>query len=232
MWWMRWKKLLRAEKCFFSPLKWWKKNFHRYQQDAVKKIFTTKIANLTNIHRANFNAHLIFIGDIIQVIDSCRSGLRSWGHAGGKFLFCKNSAECGEHFTVKNSPHSTLKDAGALRWNKFFSPLFTLNLTLFFGQTSAREILDSRRVYRNFKEVKKHIYNLWWYPKNSKMHQLIGLFQRSVFYWLKVYTLNVAVKIQNRSRCKDFAELTFGRKRFFIYPEAFPYLTRCITQPT
>ena len=38
----------------------------------------------------------------------------------------------------KNSPHSTLKNAGALRWKKFFSMLFTANLTLFFGQTSTR----------------------------------------------------------------------------------------------
>ena len=43
--------------------------------------------------------------------------------------------------SYKNSPlsaHSTLKDAGALRWKKFFSPLFTANLTLFFDKTSTR----------------------------------------------------------------------------------------------
>ena len=43
--------------------------------------------------------------------------------------------------SFKNSPlsaHSALKDAGALRWKKFFSPLFTANLTLFFDITSTR----------------------------------------------------------------------------------------------
>ena len=43
-----------------------------------KKIFTAKTANLTNIHRANFNAYLIFTGNIIEVSDRWRSGLRSW----------------------------------------------------------------------------------------------------------------------------------------------------------
>ena len=71
-----------------------------------------------------------------------------------QFLFCKNSRECGEktnfhrkiqRIPYKNSPlsaHWTIKDAGALRWKKFFSPLFTANLTLFFDKTSTR-ISDS-----------------------------------------------------------------------------------------
>ena len=67
---MRWKKNFKAVKNFSSPLKHWKKifqrqqqnaekkNYNRYQQNAVKKIFIVKIANLTNLHRANFNAYL------------------------------------------------------------------------------------------------------------------------------------------------------------------------------
>ena len=67
-----------------------------------------------------------------------------------QILFCKKSGECGEKIfhrkiqrnSYKNSPlspHSTLKNAGALRWIKFFSPLFTANLILFFDKTSTRE---------------------------------------------------------------------------------------------
>ena len=78
----------------FSPLQAGsgeKKTFHRYQQNAVtknfsplqaecgeKKFFTAEIANLANIHRANFNAYLIFTGNILAVSDRWRSGLRSW----------------------------------------------------------------------------------------------------------------------------------------------------------
>ena len=68
-----------------------------------KKFFTAKIANLTNIHRANFNAYLIFTGNIIEVSDNgavdyevgdtheveVRTLVR-------QILFCKNSGECGE----------------------------------------------------------------------------------------------------------------------------------------
>ena len=102
--WMRWKNFWAVK--FFSPHKRWKKffsatsrmrwrknsalpaecgekNFHRNQQNAAKKNFAAKIANFTNTHRANFNAYLIFTGNIIKVRDRCRSGLRSWWHAGG-----------------------------------------------------------------------------------------------------------------------------------------------------
>ena len=76
---MRWKKISPlpaqcGEKKFFtatSRMRW-------------KKFFTAKIANLTNIHRANFNAYLIFTGNIIEVSDRWRSGLRSWWHAWGR----------------------------------------------------------------------------------------------------------------------------------------------------
>ena len=90
------KKLLSGE-IFFSALKRWKKIFHRYKQDAVKKnfsplpaecgekkFFTAKIENLTNIYRSNFNAYLIFTWNIIEVSDRWHSGLRSWSHAWGR----------------------------------------------------------------------------------------------------------------------------------------------------
>ena len=106
--WMRWKKTfkrwnfffqrLSGERKFFtatSRMRW--KKFHRYQQNVVKKnfsplpaecgekkFFTAKIANLTNIHRANFNAYLIFTENIIECSDRWRSGLRSWWYALGR----------------------------------------------------------------------------------------------------------------------------------------------------
>ena len=43
-----------------------------------KTFFTAKIANLTNIHRATFNAYLKFTGNIIELSDRWCSGLRSW----------------------------------------------------------------------------------------------------------------------------------------------------------
>ena len=43
-----------------------------------KKFFTANIANLTKIYRSNFNAYLIFTGNIIAVSDRWRNGLRSW----------------------------------------------------------------------------------------------------------------------------------------------------------
>ena len=63
--------------------------------------------------------------------------------------FFKRSGECGEKIfsplKTANSPHSTLKDAGALRWKQnFFSPLFTGNLTLIFDQTSTRANIVER----------------------------------------------------------------------------------------
>ena len=122
----------------------WNEIFHRYQQNTVKKNFTAKIANRTSILRANFNADLMFTGNVIEIRDRWRSGLRSWWQAGGR-----GSKPCTEvyflqefryiwrtnFFTAKNrknSPHSTLKDSGASRWNKFFSPLFTAIILHYF----------------------------------------------------------------------------------------------------
>ena len=75
-----------------------------------KKNFIAKIANLTNIHRANFNAYLIFTENIIDVSDRWRSGLLVGDTQEvevrtlvRQFHFCKNSGECGEKkiFTAK-----------------------------------------------------------------------------------------------------------------------------------
>ena len=86
------KKNSKAEKIFFHRLRGekkvytatsrmrWNKIFQHYKQNAVK-IFNAKIANLTNIQRANFNAYLIFTGNIFEVTERCRSGFPIWWHA-------------------------------------------------------------------------------------------------------------------------------------------------------
>ena len=81
--------------------------------------------------------------------------MRGCWHAGGErcqpvygsFFFGRNPVNAVKKVFIskirKSSPHSTLKDAGALRWEKFFfAPLFTANLTLFFDQTSIRDSLS------------------------------------------------------------------------------------------
>ena len=131
-----------------------KENFHHYQQNTVKKVISTTswmhwkkitaiIANLTNIHRANFNAYHKFTGNIKRRSYRWRRGIGSWWHAGddwfepvySKFLFVRNPVNAVKKiFTAincKNLPYSTLKFAGALRWKTFFSPLFTSRLTFF-----------------------------------------------------------------------------------------------------
>ena len=145
---MRWKKNFSplpaecGEKKFFTATSRmrWKKNFSPLPAECgEKKFFTAKIANLTNIQRANFNTYLIFTGNIIAVSDRWRSGLRSWWHAWGRGSNPSAIVSFLEEFrwmrwkkifhrkiqrnSCKNSPlsaHSTLKDAGALRWKKFF----------------------------------------------------------------------------------------------------------------
>ena len=65
----------------FSPLQagCGEKNFSPLPAECdEKKFFAAKISNLTNIYRANFNAYHIFTGNIIEVSDRWRSGLRSW----------------------------------------------------------------------------------------------------------------------------------------------------------
>ena len=102
-----------------------KKFFQRYQQNAVKtkfsplpaecdekKIFTAKIAILTNIHRANFIAYLKFTANIFEVSDRWRSGIRScWLARGQRFETCTAVS-----FFVRN-PVNAVK--------KIFSPLKT-----------------------------------------------------------------------------------------------------------
>ena len=125
-----------------------------------KKFFTAKIANLTNIHRANFNAYLIFTGNIIEVSDRWRSGLRCWWHAWGRgsnpctavsFLEDFRWMRWKKKFSPQNSTQFLQKLIAFSAFNAkrcgrfavkkvFFSPLVTANLTLFFVKTSTRVI--------------------------------------------------------------------------------------------
>ena len=89
------------------PAECGEKKFHRYQQNAVKKIFSSLPAECAEkklqiflIFAAIFNACLKFTGNIINVCERLRSGIKSCRHAGGaRFetvygsFFCK---ECGE----------------------------------------------------------------------------------------------------------------------------------------
>ena len=52
--------------------------------EMLLKIFTAKIANLTNIYRANFNTYLKITGNINKWSEQWRSGMRSCRHAGGE----------------------------------------------------------------------------------------------------------------------------------------------------
>ena len=72
-----------------------KKNFHRYQQNAVKKIqsyqqnavkkFLSHLKSQTlQIFTANFITYLKFTWNFIAVSDRWRSGIRTWWHAGSQ----------------------------------------------------------------------------------------------------------------------------------------------------
>ena len=121
---MHWKKFCSAtsrmrRKKNFSPLP---------AECGERKFFTAKIANLTNINNANFNAYLIFTGNVVEVRDRWRSGLRGSWNAWEesfeplelRFFFVRKLVIAVKKIfsplkIAKNSPHSTLKDAGALR---------------------------------------------------------------------------------------------------------------------
>ena len=55
---------------------WAKKNFSPQPAECGEKKLTAKIAKLTYIHRANFNACLKFTGNIIEVSDRWSSGIK------------------------------------------------------------------------------------------------------------------------------------------------------------
>ena len=122
-----------------------------------KKIFTARIANLTNIHRANFNACLIFTGNIIALSDRWPSGLRKWWHAWGRgsnpctaVFFVRIPVKAvKKNFSPQNSTQFLRKFSAFSAFNAkrcgrfavkkvFFSPLFTANLTIVFDKTSTR----------------------------------------------------------------------------------------------
>ena len=115
--------------------------------------FSSKI--LKQIFTAKFNAYLKFTRNIIE-----SSQMGQWSNKlatcrrwvvrtrARKFFLQKiRSMRWKKKFTSKNrksyknaqlSPHSTLNDAVDWWWKKFFSPLFTANLTSFFDKTSTR----------------------------------------------------------------------------------------------
>ena len=69
-----------SDENFFSPLQaeCGEENFSPLPAECgEKKFFTAKIVNLTFFHRANFNSYLIVTGNIIELSDRWRSGLRS-----------------------------------------------------------------------------------------------------------------------------------------------------------
>ena len=87
---------------------------------------------------AKFNTYLKVAGNFIEWSDRWRSGLQSWWHAGGgcfepmygSLFFVGNPVnKWKKKFTAKNrksyksSPHSALKDVGALRWKFFFTTI-------------------------------------------------------------------------------------------------------------
>ena len=118
------------------------KNFQRYQQNAVKKFspLLTECreknsplkSQILQIFTANFNAYLKFTGNIIEVSDSWRSGIRSCQNAGGErcetvhgsFFFRKKSVQCGEkNFTAIKKQKLTAFNAktfGRFAAKKFF----------------------------------------------------------------------------------------------------------------
>ena len=135
-----------------------KKKFSPLPAESGKKIFSPLKLQILQIFTAKFNAYLKFAGNIIVVSERWRSRVRSWWHACdtwfepvyGSFFFVRNPVNAVKKIfhrkiqrnSYKKSPlsaHSTLKDAGALRWKQFFSPLFTANRTLFFDKTSTRD---------------------------------------------------------------------------------------------
>ena len=107
------------EKIFSAlPAECSEKNFSPLPAQFGEKKLTAKIANLTNIHRANFNTCLEFTGNIIEVSDKCRRGIRSCWHAEGE----RFKPVYGSFFFVSN-PVNAVK--------KIFSPLKTAKFTAF-----------------------------------------------------------------------------------------------------
>ena len=134
--------LLVVQKNFLSPLKRLKKIFHRYQQHAVNKnsplpedcgdikfsMLPGRSPQFLQIFTAKFNAYHKFTGNIIEVSDRWRSGVKSCWQSCRRwkvrtrvrqFSFVRNPVKARKnifstknHKTYKMSPHSTLKDAG------------------------------------------------------------------------------------------------------------------------
>ena len=127
----------------------WKKNFTATSKKLWKKISQLK-SKILQIFTAKFNAYLKFTGNIIDVSDRWRSGIRSWWHAVGEwfeplygsFFFGRNPVNAVKKISTLNSTQISQKFTAfiafnAKRWGRFavkknfFSPLFTTNFTLF-----------------------------------------------------------------------------------------------------
>ena len=114
------KKNIYASKKFFSPLKRWKKIFHRYQQNAVTKNFAPLKLQILQIFTAKINAYLKFAGNITEVSERWRSGIRSWWHGGGKWF----KPVYGSSFFVRN-PVNAVKEIIWQRNTTQFLQIFT-----------------------------------------------------------------------------------------------------------
>ena len=125
------KKNYLCVKKIFSPLKRWKKIFHRYQQNAVKKIFSALKSQILQIFTAKLNACLKFAGNIIEVSERWRSGIRSLWHAGGTWF-----APLYVFFLVRNTANAVKKN---------FSPQ---NSTQFLQKFTAFSAFNTKRCGR------------------------------------------------------------------------------------
>ena len=134
-----------------------KKNFSSLSAECGEKKFSPLKWQILQIFTDKFNAYLKFAGNIIEVSDRWRNGIRCWWHAVGEwfqpqygsFFFVKNPVNAVKrNFSTLNSTQIlqkftaftafSAKRCGCFAVKKVFSPLFTANLTLFFDKTSTR----------------------------------------------------------------------------------------------
>ena len=103
---------------FFHDLSGERKFFTATSRTRWKKLSPLKL-QILQIFTPNFNAYLKFRGNIIEVSDRRRSGIRSCWHAGGENFepmygsFLEEIAECGEN------KFSMLKTANLTKIHRF-----------------------------------------------------------------------------------------------------------------
>ena len=126
----------------------WKKNSSLPEECGDKKfsMLPGRSPQFLQIFTAKFNAYHKFTGNIIEVSDRWRSGVKSCWQSCRRwkvrtrvrqFIFVRNPVNARNnifstknHKTYKMSPHSTLKDAGGEK--VFVSRLFAANHTFLF----------------------------------------------------------------------------------------------------